>query len=61
MIIFNQSSKTIQNYVTWILTASLFILKLKMFMKILQMMLIKDLIHQIMDSTDHWPQEGIKK
>ena len=36
MIILNRSIKTMQNYVTWIQTASL---KLKMFMKILQMML----------------------
>ena len=39
----------------------LFILKLRMFMKILQMMLKKDLIHQIMKSTDHYLQEKIKK
>ena len=39
----------------------LFMLKLRMFMKILQMMLKKDLIHQIMKSTDHYLQEKIKK
>ena len=33
MIILNQSIKTEQNYVTWILTALLFILKLKIFLK----------------------------
>ena len=48
MIILNQSIKIMQNYVTWIQTALLFILKVKMFQKILQMMLKKDLIHQIM-------------
>ena len=34
MIILNQNIKTMQNYATWILTASLFILKLKIFIKI---------------------------
>ena len=38
MIVLNQSIKTMQNYVTWIQKALLFILKLKTFMKILQMM-----------------------
>ena len=33
MITLNQSIKTEQNYVTWILTALLFILKLKIFLK----------------------------
>ena len=36
IIILNQSIKTMHNYATWILTALLFILKLKIFMKILQ-------------------------
>ena len=36
MIILNQSIKTMHNYATWILTALLFLLKLKIFMKILQ-------------------------
>ena len=57
MIKLNQSIKIMQNYATWIQTASLFILKLKMFMKILHMMLKKYLIHQIMMSTDHCLQE----
>ena len=35
MIMLNQSIRTMQNYATWIQTALLFILKLKMFMKIL--------------------------
>ena len=38
--------QTMQNYVIWILTSSLFILKLKVFMKILQMMLLNGLTHQ---------------
>ena len=46
-----------QNYVAWIHTALLFILKLEIYMKILQMMLKKDLIHQTMKSTDHCLQE----
>ena len=33
MIILNQSIKKMQNYVTWILTALSFILKLKIFIK----------------------------
>ena len=33
MIILNRNIKTEQNYVTWILTALLFILKLKIFLK----------------------------
>ena len=37
MIILNQSLKTIEDDVTWIQTVLLFTLKLKMFMKILQM------------------------
>ena len=41
-----------QNYTTWIQTALLLILKLKMFMKILLVMLKKDFIHQIMQSAD---------
>ena len=41
MITLNQNTKTKQNYVTRILAALLFILKLKIFMKILLMMLIK--------------------
>ena len=35
MITLNKNIKTEQNYVTWILTALLFILKLKIYMKIL--------------------------
>ena len=61
MIILNQSIKTMQNSATWIQTALLFILKLNMFKKILQMVLKKNLIHQIMNATDHYLQEKIKK
>ena len=43
-----------QNYVIWIQIALLFILKLKIFIKILQMMWKKDLIHQIMNAIDHY-------
>ena len=46
IITLNQSIKTEQNYVTWILTALLFILKLKIFMKTLLRMLKNDLTHQ---------------
>ena len=60
MIILNQSIKTMQNYATWIQTALLFILKLKISIKILQIMLNKDLIHQIMKSIDYYLQESIK-
>ena len=48
MTILNQNIKTIQNYIIWILTPLLFILKLKIFVKTLQVMFKKDLIHQIM-------------
>ena len=34
IIILNQNIKTMQNYATWMLTAFLFILKLKVFLKI---------------------------
>ena len=45
-VILNRNIKTMQNYVTWILTALLFILKLKIFIKILQMMLKNGLTPQ---------------
>ena len=48
MTTLNQSTKIMQNYVTWILTALLFILKLKIFMKALLVMLEDDLIHLTM-------------
>ena len=46
MIISNRNIKTMQNYVTWILAPLLFILKLRIFMKILLMMLKNGLIYQ---------------
>ena len=48
MITLNQSIKVDQNYVTWILTVLLFILKLKIFMKILLMILKNGLTHLAM-------------
>ena len=47
MITINQNMETEQNYVTWILTALLFILKLKIFTKISLMMLKDGLTHLI--------------
>ena len=58
MIILNQS---MQNSTICIQTALLYIIKLKMFIKILQMMLKKDLIHQIIQLKDHYQQLKIKK
>ena len=46
MITLNRNIKTEQNDVTWILTALLFILKLKDFKKTLLMMLKNGLINQ---------------
>ena len=54
IIILNQNIKTMQEYVMWILTALLFILKLNIFIWILQMMLKKDMIHRIMKLVDHY-------
>ena len=47
-IILNQSNSKIQNYAIWIQIVLSFTLSLKMFTMTLQMMLKKDLIHQIM-------------
>ena len=55
MITLNQSTKTKQNYVTWILTAVLSMLKLKIFIKTFLTMLKNGLTHQIT------AQVGIKK
>ena len=46
-----------QTYVIWILTALLFIFKLKTFIKILQMILKKDMIHQIIKLIDHYQKK----
>ena len=58
MIILNQSIKTMQNYVTWIQKALLFILKLKIVIKILQMMLKNGLTHKIIVqmAKDHFQE-----
>ena len=58
MIILNQSIKTMQNYVTWIQKALLFILKLKIVIKILRMMLKHGLTHQIIVqmAKDHFQE-----
>ena len=53
MIILNQSINTMQKYATQIQIALSLILKLNMFIKTLQIMLRKDLIHQIIQSTDN--------
>ena len=47
-IILNQSNSKIQHYAIWIQIVLSFTLSLKMFTMTLQMMLKKDLIHQIM-------------
>ena len=52
--------KTMKNYVIWILTALLLILKLKAFLKILQLMLKKDMILE-MKLIDNYQKESIKK
>ena len=56
MIMLNQSTKTKQNYATWILIALLLIFLLKTFFKILTMMLKDDLIHltTIRMTKDHF-------
>ena len=58
MIILNQSIKTMQSYVTWIQKALLFILKLKIVIKILQMMLKNGLTHKIIVqmAKDHFQE-----
>ena len=48
MISLSQNIKTKKNYATWILTAWLFILKPKTFMKTLLMMLRNSFAHLIM-------------
>ena len=61
MIILNQSINTLQNYATWIQIALSFVLKLKMFMKTLQTIFKKDLMHRIMQSVDLYLSVKIKK
>ena len=55
--VYQNNIKTIQNYVICILTALLFILKLKILIKILQMMLKRDMIDQIMKLIDHYQKK----
>ena len=50
-----------QNYAIWIDKVLLFILKLKIFIKIFQLMLKKDLMHQIMKLKDHYQEVKIKQ
>ena len=57
MIILNENIKTMQNYVIRILTALFFILKLRIFKKILQKMLKTDMIYQIMKLIDHYQKQ----
>ena len=57
MIILNQNIKTMQHCLIWILAALFFILKLNNFINILQTMLKKDMIHQIMKLIDHYQRE----
>ena len=52
-IMLGQSVKMMQNYVTWIQRALLFILRLKIFMKILKMIMKKDLMHETLKMIDH--------
>ena len=56
-IILNENIKTMQNYVIRILTALFFILKLRIFKKILQKMLKTDMIYQIMKLIDHYQKQ----
>ena len=56
VIMLNQNMNTMQNYVIWTQIALLFALKLKMFMKILHVILKKDLVHQIMKSIGPLPE-----
>ena len=50
-----------QNHVIWMHKALLFILKLKIFIKILLMMLKNGLIHQIMSAIGHCLKENTRK
>ena len=55
--VYQNNIKTMQNYVICILTALLFILKVKILIKILQMVLKRDIIHQIMKLIDHYQKK----
>ena len=60
MITLNQGTSKMRNYATWVQTALLFILKLKIFLKTFQMMLKKGLIHQMTKSICCSKQERSK-
>ena len=61
MIISNQNIKTMQDYATRIQIILSLILKLKIVLEILQMILEKYLVYQIMKLIDHYLQERIKQ
>ena len=63
MVMLNSSTKTKQNYATWIMAALLFILKPKFFMKTLLMMSKNDLTHQTTAKTiiERFQLVGTKK
>ena len=61
IIMLNQGISKMKSSVIWIQKALLFKLELKMFIKILQMILKKDLIHQIMKSIENSLQKRIRK
>ena len=61
VIMLNQNMNTMQNYVIWTQIALLFVLKLKMFMKILHVIFKKDLVHQIMKLIGHYQKVKVQK
>ena len=61
MIKQNQNLVKNQNCVIWIQTVSLYNKRQMMFIKILQKMLILDLIPKVMNQIDHCLKEKIKK
>ena len=63
MVMLNSSTKTKQNYATWIMAALLFILKPKFFMKTLLMMSNNGLTHQTTAKMimEHFQLVGTKK
>ena len=61
-LMLNQSTMTMQNYVTWILIVLFLVFLLKTFLKVLTMMLIDGLIHLTLMRMikDHFKQVSIK-
>ena len=57
IITLNQNVKTMQYHFIWILTVLSMILKLKIFIKIFQLMLKKDNIHQMMKLIDYYQKK----